>query len=221
MLKSTFKSRVFYSTILFFIISIFPSFGQQLHLNCSPEASKFSWDRSPSGNTEFDWSDGTLSNTINNIANSGVNATITFSGNTNSLARWPGSNTTSDSPAVGTDATGSDNLQFYTEGFSNADGVTITITLSEPVYAVGFDLLHINTSGQSGDKYTISASTSNGSTVFPSFINATSASYTFDNSTGTINSTGSSAGSESRIGVNFSEEDKLTTITIQWQDCET
>ena len=131
--------------------------SQQLHQNCSTSASSFDWDRTPNNNSQFDWPDGNLTNTLNNISGSGVNMTFTVSGDTDSLEAWQGSSTTSDLPAVGTDANGTDLLQLYTSGFSSASGVTITINFSEPVYAAGFDFAHVNASGPSGDKLVVTA----------------------------------------------------------------
>jgi len=221
MFKTTLKTKTLWRVFIFSLSIITHSFSQQLYQDCSPIASKFSWDRFPSNNTQFDWVDGDLTNVLNNIAGSGVNMTFTITGDTNSLGRWQNSSTTVDSPAVGIDANGSDNLQFFTNGFSSEEGVTITVSFSEPVYAVGFDLFHINTSGANGDKFIITAKTTSDSTIFPTFTRSISPTYTTDETTGIVNSTGSASDSNSRVGINFTNSDKIQSITIQWLDCDT
>ncbi|WP_435416553.1 T9SS type A sorting domain-containing protein [Polaribacter aestuariivivens] len=194
--------------------------SQQLHQTCSADNFSFNWDTTPNNNTQFDWNDGNLTNTLSNIDNSGVNMTFTFSGDTASLERWQGSSTTTNSPAVGQDASASENLQFYTSGFNNSNGVTITINFSEPVYAVGFDILHINLGGQSGDKFTVSAKNTLNNTILPSFTNSASPSYSSNESTGSVTATNGTTNSNSWLGVNFTDNDKISSITIQWQDCD-
>ena len=215
------KNNAILFVLLISFISIQKVYSQQLHLNCSQEAIKFNWDRTPTNNSEFNWVDGNLTNTLNNISNSGVDITVSFSGNTNTLDRWRNSSTTTDSPAIGLDANGEDNLQYYTNGFNSEEGITIEIDFSTPVYAVGFDLMHINTSGQNGDKYIVTANTTNNTKIYPIFTKSNAPTYTFNNATGEVDATQNITNENARIGVNFVDDNKIKSITIVWKDCNT
>ncbi|WP_439127438.1 T9SS type A sorting domain-containing protein [Polaribacter sp.] len=217
--KNTLKKLSFICSFFFFLATIQNGIGQQLHQDCSPTSSKFSWSTNPSGNNQFNWPSGNLTNTLNNVDNSNVNVSFTFSGDTASLNRWQNSSSTTDSPAIGTDASFQENLQFYTSGFNNPQGVTITINFSEPVNAVGFDLLHINLGGASGDKFTVSATNTLNNTILPTFTNSNSPSYNSNETTGVVNAIAGSTNSNSWVGVNFSDTNRVSSITIQWQDC--
>ena len=188
------------SIVIFTIFCYQTTFSQDLYTSCSPGASSFVWDRTPSGNTQFDWTDGNLTNTLSDIDGSGVNMTFTVTGDTDALGKW-GNTSTTDSPAVGTNPTGSDVLEFYTYGFTDSDGITITINFNEPIYSVGFDLLHINTSGSNGDKFIVTASDNLSNTIYPTFTNAASPSYSSNNATGVVNATSNNTGNN--VGVNF------------------
>ena len=206
------------SIVLFIMICHQTTFSQDLYTSCSPGASNFVWDRTPSNNTQFDWTDGNLTNTLSNIDGSGVNMTFTVTGDIASLDKW-GNASTTDSPAVGTNINGSDALEFYTTGFTNSDGLTITINFSEPIYSIGFDLLHINTNAPNGDKFTVTATNNLNSTIYPTFTNATSPSYTSNDAIGVVNGTLNNI--NKNIGVNFTDTDLITSITLKWQDCDT
>ena len=194
---------------------------QYLHSSCENIASSFLWSSTPSGNNLFDWNDGDLTKTLTNVDGSGLNITYTFTGETNVLSQWSGSSTTTDSPAVGLDTNPEDMLQFFTSGFSS-NGVTITITFSTPVEAVGFDLVHVNGNGTNGDKFTITATNSLNNTIYPTFTSSATPSYTVDNNTGVVdsNTNASTAGDNANVGVNFYDSEKISSITILWQDCD-
>ncbi|QTE23004.1 T9SS type A sorting domain-containing protein [Polaribacter cellanae] len=222
MKKKLHKRIINLKKISFIIIAFFSinSYAQYLHSSCNDNASNFIWSKTPSGNNDFDWTDGDLIKTLNNVDGSGVNITYTFSGETGDLEKWRNSTSTTNSPAVGADAEPTETLQFYTNGFTTGAGITITITFSTPVYAVGFDLLHVNSSNPNGDKYTIKATDNFNNTIFPTFTNSVNATYTSDESTGIIDSNNvSTIGDNDNIGINFSDIDKIKSITILWQDC--
>ncbi|WP_245925730.1 Ig-like domain-containing protein, partial [Algibacter marinivivus] len=174
------------------------------------------WETSPTNSSEFDWTpDGALTNTFNNISGSGVNATISFSGDTGTLSGWNFGG--GDTPEVATD-NGTEALQFFTTGF-NATGITITIAFSQPVNEVGFDLAHVNGQGPNGDSYTITASEVGGGTLFPTFNESANPSYTTNNS-GFVNSNNNStAGDNDEVGVNFSSTNGINSITLVWDEC--
>ncbi|MFK8059142.1 MAG: beta strand repeat-containing protein, partial [Polaribacter sp.] len=204
---------------MFFIFTITTN-SQILHTtNCGNNASNFIWSTTPSSNNNFDWNDGDLTKTLNNVDGSGINITYTFSGETATLSQW-GNSSTTDSPALGTDADPSGKLQFLTSGFS-AGGITITISFSTPIQTVGFDLFHVNGNGTNGDKYTITATNTLNNTIFPTFTSSGTPSYSTNNSTGVVNSTNSStSNNNANVGVNFTDVNKINSITILWQDCD-
>lgn len=177
------------------------------------------WSSTPSSSNEFNWlAAGVLTNTFSNVDNSGIDFTVTFTGETSTLGVW-GTQT----PKVGNSASGSttENLDLYTNGFSST-GITCTITFSTPIYALSFDLAHVNASGANGDKYTITATTTSGGTVYPTFTNSTTPSYTTNNATGVINANSSStSGNDAVVGINFLDDDYITSITFLWENCNT
>ncbi|WP_408041726.1 CUB domain-containing protein, partial [Tenacibaculum amylolyticum] len=194
--------------------------------NCGGTVYELNWDTSsPNGVNEFDWTpDGALTNTFTNVDGSGVNITHTFSGETGSLEEWNFAGGP-DTPDVATDASGSTTnevLQFFTTGFTAGGNITQTISFSSNVYSFGFDLYHINGLGANGDSFTITALDGDGNTIFPTFTNSATPSYTSDNSTGIVNATGgSTTGDNDQVGVNFQDVDGIASITIVWEDCTT
>ncbi|AUC80835.1 Calx-beta domain-containing protein [Lacinutrix sp. Bg11-31] len=171
------------------------------------------WETAPTNSSEFDWTpDGSLANTFNDISGSGINATVAFTGDTGSLGIW-GTQT----PNVGTD-NGDEALQFFTNGF-NATGITITITFSETVNVIDFDLSHINGSGPNGDSYTITANDVVDGAIFPTFTESANPSYT-TNSSGFIDSNdNSTSGTNDEAGVNFTSANGISSITLVWDEC--
>ena len=108
------------------------------------------------------------------------------------------------------------------ELFAGAGGITFTITFSRPIYATGFDLFHINGNGTNGDKYTITATTTSGGTIYPTFTNSSNPSYTSNNATGVVDANKSStSGTNAMVGINFLDEDYITSVTFLWQNCNT
>ncbi len=176
------------------------------------------WSSTPSATNEFNWlAAGVLSKEFNDVDNSGIDFTITFTGETSTLGVWGGTQT----PKVGTSASGSslENLDLITNGFSSA-GITCTITFSSPIYALSFDLSHVNSNGTNGDKYTITATTTNGDTLFPIFTSSPTPSYTVNNATGVVDANASStSGTNAIVGVNFFDEDYIESVTFLWQNC--
>ncbi|PWH81458.1 hypothetical protein DIS18_14340 [Algibacter marinivivus] len=177
------------------------------------------WSTSPSMSNEFDWlAAGALTNTFTDVDGSGIDFTVTFTGETASLGNWGGQ-----TPKVGTSASGSttEYLDLYTSGFSST-GITCTITFSSPIYALSFDLLHVNAGGGHGDMYTISATTTSGGTIYPTFTNSATPSYTSNNATGVVDANGASvAGTDAMVGINFLDPDYITSVTFLWQNCST
>lgn len=175
------------------------------------------WSSSPSGSNEYDWPDGTLSNTFSNVDDSGINISIDFTGDTSAFGNWDGQQT----PKVGNSAHSSfEGIDLYNSGYSST-GITCTITFSSPIYALSFDMLHVNKTGQNGDKYTITATTVDGSTIHPTFTNSSNPSYTSNNTNGVINATsGSTSGYNAVVGVNFANANYITSVTFLWQDCD-
>ncbi|WP_298556253.1 LamG-like jellyroll fold domain-containing protein [uncultured Algibacter sp.] len=177
------------------------------------------WSSTPMTSSEFDWlAAGALSNTFTNVDGSGIDFTVTFTGDTGSLGNWGGQ-----TPKVGTSASGTTDeyLDLFTNGLS-AGGITCTITFSSPIYALAFDLAHVNAGGANGDKYTIMATTTSGSTIYPTFTNSATPSYTSNNATGVVNANNPSTfGTNAMVGINFLDSDYITSVSFLWQDCDT
>lgn len=141
------------------------------------------WTTSPSASNEYDWlAVGALTNTFTDVHGSGIDFTVTFSGDTGTFEAWDGVET----PKVGKSASAGafEGLDLRTEGFTVSSGITCTITFSSPIYALSFDLYHVNKSGFNGDMYTISATTTSGVTILPTFTSSATPSYTVNNATG-------------------------------------
>ena len=210
------------SILLFAILlSSVSSLLAQLHTVPSCTSSyDLIWDSTPTNPGEVSWGvGGTLSNTFNNVDGSGVNVSFAFTGDTGNLDAW----STANSPVIGTNATGGGQevLQYYTDGFTST-GITIEINFSENILEVGFDLFHINGAGPSGDLYTITAEDGLGNTIYPTFTSSATPSYGTNNSTGIIDSyNNSTVGDNDQVGVNFSDTDGITSITLVWDECST
>lgn len=174
------------------------------------------WSANPSDSNEYGWTPGSLSNTFSNVDDSGVDISVTFTGDTNTFGVWQGVQT----PKVGNSSSGLfEGLDLFTNGFS-ASGITCTFTFSTPIYALSFDMHHVNQGGQNGDRYTISATTTTGATIRPTFTNSANPSYTSNDATGVVDANSSSTnGTDAIVGVNFSDDDYITSITFVWQDC--
>lgn len=176
------------------------------------------WDATPTTSSEFDWlNPGTsLSNTFNNISGSGINTTISFTGDTGTLADWNGTGGNS-TPEVASD-NGAEALQYYTTGF-NATGITITISFSEPVNDVDFVLAHINSNSTNGDEFTITANDIVSGTIFPTFTPSANPSYT-TNAVGVVDANNiSTTGDNDEVGINFNSSNGINSITIVWDEC--
>ena len=208
------------ASMLMLIMGLLPliSFAQ---LHSSPACATsydLTWDTTPSASGEVDWpSSGATSATFSDVDGSGIDINFTFSGDVGTLGTWSSLNNT---PEVGTSATGgAESLEFYTNGFSTTGYITMTLTFSSPLTEFGFDLYHVNSSGSSGDSYTITATSTAGSTIYPTFSSSSSPSYS-TNSSGYINATSSSTfGDDAQVGINFSDASGFSVITIVWDDC--
>ena len=212
------KNTTITAYVVFFSILFSTKGIAQLHTppTCG-ENFTLDWSSIPSASNEFNWlAGGSLTNTFIDVDGSDIDFTITFSGETSTLGSW-GSQT----PKVGTSASGSTDeyLDLYTSGFSST-GVTCTITFSSPIYALSFDLAHVNSNGTNGDMYTIMATTTSGGTIYPTFTNSTNPSYTSNNSTGVVDANNSStSGTNAMVGINFLDADYITSVTFLWQNC--
>jgi len=178
------------------------------------------WTSAPSLPNEYNWLPaGSLSNTYTDVDTSGIDFTVTFTGDTGALGVWGGAQT----PKIGTTAAGGayEGMDLLTMGYA-ASGITCTINFSSPIFALSFDLYHVNATGVSGDKYTISAQTLTGDTIYPTFTNSVTPSYTTNDATGVVNAnSGSTSGTDAIVGVNFLDNNYITSITFLWQDCLT
>ncbi|WP_400077704.1 beta strand repeat-containing protein [Winogradskyella sp. R77965] len=221
-ISTRFSLKQSFTLLVSFTFCMFAQVGMaQLHTSpsCSNTTASGTliWETAPANSSEFNWTPGgALTNTFNDISGSGVNTTITFSGDTAAFDPWNFA-TTFPTPEVWTDS-GVEALQFFTGGF-NATGITITITFSQPVNEVGFDLAHLNTDGTNGDLFTITASEVGGGTIFPIFTSSPTPSYS-TNAVGVVDSTvNSTTGNNDEVGVNFSSTNGINSITLVWDEC--
>ncbi|GAA3612963.1 hypothetical protein GCM10022396_32790 [Flavivirga amylovorans] len=206
-----------------FLCSFLISISSKAQLHSPPTCGEnytLDWSSSPLTSNEYNWlAAGNLSNTFNNVNNSGIDISVVFTGETSSLGTWGSGQT----PVVGTSSSNStvENLDLITTGFSST-GITCTMTFSTPIYALSFDLSHVNSNGTNGDMYTITATTTSGSTIYPTFTDSANPSYTTNNATGVIDANASStSGTDAIVGVNFLDDDYITSVTFLWQNCST
>ncbi|MDP5157114.1 MAG: T9SS type A sorting domain-containing protein [Flaviramulus sp.] len=163
------------------------------------------------------WPPGQLTNTYFNVDNSGTDITIEFTGETNTLGFWSGQ-----TPKVGTQSSYLyKGIDLLSNGFSGT-GITCTITFSKPIYAISFDIHHVNRWEANGDKYTFTGKNMDGNIIYPEFTNAPSPTYTSDNNTGIVNAISNiTSGNNAIVGVNFSDSKYIKSISFLWDDCET
>lgn len=184
-----------------------PVCGQNFDLN---------WTTSRVSEDQY-WQPGTLSNTYMNVDNSGIDITIEFTGETSSLGYWSGQ-----TPKVGTQSSYLyKGIDLLTNGFSE-EGITCTITFSKPIYALSFDIHHVNVTNSKGDKYTFTGKDKNGNTIYPEFTNSTSPTYTSNNNTGIVNAVANlTSGTNSIVGVNYVDDNHIKSISFLWGNCDT
>lgn len=184
-----------------------PSCGQNFNLN---------WSTSSADDDHY-WPPGQLSKSYTNVNGSGTDVTITFTGETESLGFWAGN-----TPKVGTQSSNLfKGIDLLSKGF-NGSGITCTITFSKPIYALSFDVHHINKWQLNGDKYTFTGKDKDGNTIYPEFTNSQNPSYTSDNTTGVVNAISNKiSGDNGVVGVNFSDSNHIKSISFLWEDCDT
>ncbi len=207
----------YFSLVTLILISI--KSVAQLHSppNCG-ENFTLDWSTLPIASNEYNWlPNGAISNTFTNVDNSGIDITVTFTGDTSSFGTWGGQ-----TPKVGNESSFLyEGIDLYTNGFSST-GITCTISFSSPIYALSFDIHHVNSLGANGDKYTVTGRDTDGNTVFPSFTSSTTPSYTANDATGIINATAlSTINDDAIVGVNFADANYLDSVSFLWQDCDT
>ena len=218
---SSVKPKLFLSLFGFAILFLQPALAQNLHTtsNCPPGqiAGNVVWGN---GSDEFDWTDGALTFTANNVSGTQVDVTFTWTGETSSLAVFNGVQT----PNIESSLTGgTDAITLVTNGFTGT-GMTLTMTLSPPIPgSIGYEIYHMNTTGVggAGDQYTISATTTEGTTIFPTFTANGTPSWS-NTGPGVVNATAASTtGQNDQVGVNFNTNEYISTITMVWNDCST
>ena len=162
------------------------------------------------------WPPAQLSNTYTNVDGSETDVTITFTGETETLGFWAGN-----TPKVGTQSSYLyKGIDLLSNGFSGT-GITCTITFSKPIYALSFDIHHVNKWETNGDKYTVTGKDKDGNTIFPEFTNSPTPTYTSDSNTGIVNAISNvTTGNNSIIGVNFSDSNYIKSVSFLWNDCD-
>ncbi len=221
MFPSKTKSRLlFFPAILSLIVNV--SFAQLHETTGCVNNFTLDWTSNSNVGASFNWLPaGSINQSFSNVDNSGIDMNIAFSGDTYALEDWNFQGG-SDTPNVDNIATnGNDDvLHLFNSGYSDK-GITMTVTFSEPIFGLGFDLYHVNAGGSNGDKYTIVATNTPGETIYPVFTESGTPSYTTNN-VGVINANSpSTAGDNAQVGLNFYDEDLIVSITLLWQDCNT
>lgn len=213
-----------FSYILLASSFIFSSFSaqSQLHLPVScgslPTQGTIDWSSTPTGSSQFNWLPaGAVTNTFTNISGTGVDATITFTGDIGTFGFW-GSQT----PSIGANPTGGveECLQLLTTGFPT--GISLTLDFSTPISEIGFDLAHVNAlPGANGDVFTIIGLNEQGQIIYPTITPSANPSYTFD-AFGNIDANSpSTAGDNDEVGIHLSDPGRLVSFTIFWGNCST
>ena len=203
----TLLSLSFYTPKLFAQFHSEPICGQNFNLN---------WTTSRT-NDDYYWQPGALTNTYTNVDNSGIDITIEFSGETDDLGYWSGQ-----TPKVGTQSSYLyKGIDLLTNGFSD-EGITCTISFSKPIYALSFDIHHVNVTNSKGDKYTFTGKDKNGNSIYPKFINSANPTYTSNNDSGIVNAIAHlKSGTNSIVGVNYADDNHIKSISFLWEDCDT
>jgi len=200
--------------ILFLFVCELPA---QLHQtpNCGNNFNLI-WSTFPTASNEYGWSPGTLSNTFSNVDESGIDMSISFEGETSTLGFWAGQ-----TPKIGSQSSYMyKGIDLLTNGFEK-DGIFCNISFSKPIYALSFDIHHINFYDANGDKYIITGVNGDGETIYPQFTKSQYPTYEIDELTGTVNAVANlTSGENPIIGVNFANDQLIKSIRIQWLDCE-
>lgn len=210
----------YFAIIVLMVLSLcFSTSKVFAQLHDAPECGNnfvLNWSTYPQDANEYGWPTGTLSNTFTNVDDSSVDINISFTGETSTLGFWAGQ-----TPKIGTQSSYLyKGIDMLTNGFID-EGITCTITFSKPIYAMSFDIHHVNMHLSNGDKYTITGKNTSGDTIYPEFKNSPRPTYITDDATGVVNAVSNvTAGENPIVGVNFSDENYITSITILWEDCE-
>ena len=194
-----------------------------LELHSSPTCSgsyvnhELIWSSSGSGGV--DWPDGSLSQTFNNVDNSGVSFSFSYSGETSKLAvlgdQTPcitGYLNNYDSDALG---------HYVYTGFTGS-GITLTIDITPAIPAtMAFDFHHINGNSSFGDEVQVYAvPESGGANIYPTLTANGSPSWE-DDGNGTADANLISTSSNNAfVGVNFNSATLVDQLIIIWKNCD-
>ncbi|BDS09606.1 T9SS type A sorting domain-containing protein [Aureispira anguillae] len=183
----------------------------------------FNFSTNPSAPSDYNWLPaGALTNTFLSVDNTDLDISMTLDGATGTLTNFPGS--LAASPSIGSATTGGSGeaLTVATYGFGT-DGITFTITFSQPLASADFKLFHINGSSYSGDLCTISAQNVLGDKIYPTLTASSNPSYQINYpSIGQVDAHSSStAGDRDEVGIEFVDPSGITSITIVWSNCTT
>ena len=164
----------------------------------------------PAGANEFDWTNRATTFTANNVSGTQVDVTYTWTGQTGTFVDFSGIL----SPDVKTTLTaGEEAVTFVTSGFTT--GMTLTMSLSPPIPGyLGYEIYHMNDDGNAGDQYTISATTTSGNTIYPTFTANGTPSWSSTGPGVVDANAASTAGQNDQVGVNFSTNEYISTITF-------
>lgn len=194
-------------------------FGQALHTNAPCEPGNASTPVQFEQGGFLDWdAPGNLVQVFNDVGRPGQTITYTISGNTSTLIPSPGNGT----PTPNVDFffnTYTDALSLMTSGIGvGTNNITIQVDFSPALKGnLGFEIYHINQSG-SGDNVMVTAQTTQGATINPTFTTPANPSYQILGQN-TVNANAFTLIEDGQLGVNFTSADSITSTTIVWKDC--
>lgn len=194
-------------------------FGQALHTNAPCATGNASTPLQFEQGGFLDWdTPGNLVQVFTDVGRPGQTITYTISGNTASLINSPGNGT----PTPNVDFffnSYADALSLMTSGIGNGNSnITVLIEFSPAIPGnLGYEVYHINQSG-SGDFVKMTAQTTQGATINPTFTTPATPSYQLIGQN-SVNADTFTSIDDGQLGVNFSSTDSIVSTTIIWKDC--
>jgi len=167
------------------------------------------------------WSEGALDKNIDDVAGSGTEFKVKYSGKYNKLARMGTGNT----PNIQTFFAGGDHdaLSHYVNpGLSKSENIILSITVNPPIPAeFAFEVYHVNGNWYSGDKLKIYAQdVIDGTKIYPSFTATDNPSWE-ERGSGTIDAVvPGQTYADVAAGVNFSAPNLINKIIFEWSNCD-
>ncbi|MEL7529803.1 MAG: T9SS type A sorting domain-containing protein [Bacteroidota bacterium] len=185
--------------------------------SCSSDFVKYKLDWS---NPAY-WTAGTVDRKIADVAGSGTEFKVKYSGKYNKLARMGTGNT----PNIQTFFSGGshDALSHYVNpGLTKSESITLTIQIKPAIPAeIAFEIYHVNGNWYSGDKVKVYAQDeADGTKIYPTFTGTANPSWE-ERGAGTIDAiVPGSTYADVAAGVNFSSSRMINKIIFEWSNCD-